>query len=164
VKGGIEKCPETADLPGPFRSVPMTSGWVIATVRLSSLLALPSAFSAAICRTMAWIDTFGAGSAMRSCSVKSATVLTFGLFDVRTIGTTEIPPTARTSSPPRVLSQIVRSGGTPAATKSTWPARNTSFRDEPPLSLTNSTRTSSRPRSRARFWIRPWWTITSMGR
>ena len=46
-------------------------------------LPAPNCFSAAIWSVTAWIDTFTAGSAIRSFSVKSAIVLTFGLIVLR---------------------------------------------------------------------------------
>ena len=59
--------------------------WPSETVKESSLPCSPgpNAFSAAICSVIAWIETFTAGSAMRSLSVKSLSDFTSGLIVLR---------------------------------------------------------------------------------
>ena len=91
------------------------------TVSLSSASNLPSVFSAIICSMIACTETFGAGSAMRSLSVKSRIDLMFGLRVLRKAGWRFIAIMPRTSMLPRVLSHSVRKLGRPIPTMSTLP-------------------------------------------
>jgi hypothetical protein len=81
--GAEVKCDVISSLPDSIAAVP--SGWLIPTVNLSSTSNLPgpNVFSAIICSMIACTDTFGAGSAIRSLSVKSRTDRMFGLRVVR---------------------------------------------------------------------------------
>ena len=79
--GAEVKCDVISSLPDSIAAVP--SGWLMPTVSLSSTSNLPNVFSAIICSMIACTDTFGAGSAMRSLSVKSRIDLMFGLRVVR---------------------------------------------------------------------------------
>ena len=83
MKGAEPKCAVISDL--PLIICAMASGWPSETVSESSLPPWPgpNAFSAAICRVIAWIDTRTAGRPMRSFSVKSLMLLTAGLMVLR---------------------------------------------------------------------------------
>ena len=80
--GGLPKWPVISVPPAMMAAA--ASGWgrvcVSRSSRSSRLNSLsPHCFAAASCRMRACTDTPAAGSAMRSLSVKSAMVLTFGL-------------------------------------------------------------------------------------
>jgi hypothetical protein len=68
-----------------------------------------------------------AGSAIRSFSVKSAMVFTFGLMVLRNSGMAFSAATALTPMLARVRDQIVNSGPTPPEAKSRLPDRIASF-------------------------------------
>ena len=113
----------------------------------------PNSLPAAICSVTAWIDVFASGSAMRSFSVKSAIVFTFGLVVTSQSGILLSAATARTPMLERVLPQIVSIGPTPPEAKSRLPDRIASFMPEPPVNCVHSVLRSS-PAALPRFSIR----------
>ena len=82
MNGAEVKCAVISDLPLSMAARP--SLWPSETVQGSSLPCSPgpNAFSAAICSVIAWIETFTAGSAMRSLAVKSLIDLHVGIDGV----------------------------------------------------------------------------------
>ena len=142
-KGAEVKWPVTSDRPLIMAAMP--SGWLIETVRVSRRPCWPGpkACSAAIWRVTAWIETFTAGSAMRSFSVKSLMVFTSGLMVVSQIGIELMAATPLTLRFARVRDQIVKSGPTPPEAKSRLPEISASFMGEPALSCSHSVLTST---------------------
>src|SRR4030081_4091786 len=128
------------------------SGGAIDTVSGASLakLAAPKALGAAICNVMAWIDTLTAGSAMRSVSEKSATVLTAGLRVLRRKGCELMAEMPRTScGVPLVRDHSTSRPGVPPAAMSTDPDSRASLTAAGPLKVTQDTVTCGGPGARA---------------
>ena len=101
---------------------------------------------------MACTETFTAGTAILSCSVKSAMVLTLGLRVLSRIGCEEkavMPFTAL--GVPCVRAQIVSRPGTPPETMSTEPDSSASFMAAGLLKVAHTTLTSGMPAALACF-------------
>ncbi len=143
--GGDEKLDVISVWPPSIAAV--ASGCAIDTVSGSSFVALasPNSFIAAICSSIACIDTLTAGITMRSFSVKSLIDFTLGLRVMRNSGSWFSPDTPRTSMLPRVLAQIVAMPGMPRHTKSTEPEISASFITSDERNCDQATVTSPRP-------------------
>jgi hypothetical protein len=130
----------------------------------SSLSYLPKAFSAAICSTIGWNPTFTDGSAVRSFSVKSSSVLIAGLLLVSTLAIDPSAATPMILAVPRVLSQVRIIGAMPAVAKSSEPEISASIIDAAPDSFSHSIFGGAIPSALASCSTRPFSLATISGR
>ena len=146
--------------PAPDMKATMPSLWVIDTVRGSSLslLASPNSLAAHICSSVACSDTFTAGNAILSFSVKSRMPLMWSLRVLSCSGMKFSPVTPLTCPP--VLAQMVAIPVGPRHTKSTLPESSASFITSLERKVAQVTFTSPRPCALACFSTSFWSSIT----
>ena len=136
-----------------FDIAPTASGWPSCTVLLSNFdhWSSPNNLAAAICSTMAWVDTFTVGTAILSPGPKSLMVLMRSSRLIRLIGCAEVATMPLT--PPLVRSHSSSRLPVPVHRISTPPASSASVCAPPPESVTHLVVTSVRPSSAACFSI-----------
>ena len=129
----------------PLSKATVASGGVIETVSGSSFSnsLAPKSLAAAICNVIACTEDFTAGTAMRSLSLKSLTVLMLGSRVLSKNGCELSAEMPRTScGVPLVRAHSVSRPGTPPEPMSTLPEISASLTAVGPLNLNHDTFTS----------------------
>ena len=122
---------------------------------------IPNALAAAICTMTAPIETFTAGTGIRTHLRISASERIVSSFVFNTTGIVTRVPIARTSfGVPRVLAQIGNSPCIAPLTMSRLPDSNASVIAGVPFRRTKETLTSGMPRAAACFWMSFSWSMT----